>query len=81
VKREFPVLKAPIPSELNFRGMPVYRDENAPLTKPLIEDGKVVLDENGNEKRVPVFCIVAMGNVLVHPDRWDEFEKLLSKKP
>ena len=79
MKREFPVLEAPIPS-LNFRGIPVYCREDAPTSKLLIEDGEVVLDENGNEKRVPVLFTMVMDTVLVHPDRWDEFEKLLAKK-
>lgn len=79
MKREFPVLEAPI-SSLNFRGIPVYKDEDAPTSKPLIEDGEAVLDEHGHEVRVPVLFTMMMGTVLVHPDKWDEFERFLSKK-
>jgi len=79
VKREFPVIKAPIPTS-DFRGIPVYRDKDAPTSKLLIENGEVVLDEHGNEKRVPILFTMILGSIMVHPDKWDEFEKLLAKK-
>lgn len=76
--RDTPSPKAPIPS-LGFGGIKVYCNEYAPTHKLVIEDGEAVLDENGNEKRVPVFYSTIMGDIHVHPDRWDEFQKLVNK--
>jgi hypothetical protein len=54
--------------------IPVIIDPNIPLTR-------TVRDDDGNETTEPVLCWQIDGQLVVHPDRYEQYFKPLERKP